>query len=805
MRRILLALSLALAVGVSSLVAQQSAPATYQIPPKAIVDILDAPPLPGVVVSPTREVLALLPRRSMPSIAELAQPMLGLAGTRVNPLTNGPHRAPLGTGITLRSIANGSERKVAVPAGARIGFLGFSPDGRLFAFTNTTAARIDLFVGDVATAQSRRVDAALNPLPGGCDWLEDSSALLCTFVPAGRAPAPVLPPAPSGPNVQENYGPPGPLATYQDMLTSSHDENLFEHYFTAELGIVDATSLRRTAIGRPGMISATPSPNGEYLLISRTKRPFSRLLPSGGFPQDVEIWNRRGERVRTVADVPMRDTVPINGVITGPRSVRWLPHAPATLLWVEALDKGDLRNAVPHRDRMVTLAAPFAGDPSEVAKTEYRYGGVSWTEKGSILLTENDRASRTTRTWVLNANWSEPRKLWDRRQQDSYGNPGNPLMRPGRGTVLQTGDSIYLVGAGASSEGDRPFLDRLDLRTLKTERVFRSGTTSYETVVGLLDDGAARVLTRRETKTVPANYVVRDLRASAEQTVTEFSDPHPELTRAMSDRMFVSYKRRDGVGLNGTIYLPVGYQKGQRVPMLLWAYPQEFTDTDSASQVVGSPNRFTSVAGSSHLLLLTQGYAIFDGPTMPIVGAGETANDSYVQQLVASAEAAIDKAVELGIADRGRVAAGGHSYGAFMTANLLAHSDLFAAGIARSGAYNRTLTPFGFQAERRTFWEVPDVYGRMSPFFHADKIKEPVLLIHGEADDNTGTFPIQSERLYMALKGHGATVRYVTLPHEAHGYAARESNLHVVAETLDWLNKYVKNAAPRPTTASAAR
>ena len=503
MRRILLALSLALAVGVGSLVAQQSAPATYQIPPKAIVDILDAPPLPGVVVSPTREVLALLPRRSMPSIAELAQPMLGLAGTRVNPLTNGPHRAPLGTGITLRSIANGSERKVAVPAGARIGFLGFSPDGRLFAFTNTTAARIDLFVGDVATAQSRRVDAALNPLPGGCDWLEDSSALLCTFVPAGRGPAPVLPPAPSGPNVQENYGPPGPLATYQDMLTSSHDESLFEHYFTAELGIVDAASLRRTAIGRPGMISATPSPNGEYLLIFRTKRPFSRLLPSGGFPQDVEIWNRRGERVRTVADVPMRDTVPINGVITGPRSVRWLPHAPATLLWVEALDKGDLRNAVPHRDRMVTLAAPFAGDPGEVAKTEYRYGGVNWTEKGSILLTENDRASRTTRTWVMNANWSEPRKLWDRRQQDSYGNPGNPLMRPGRGTVLQTGDSIYLAGAGASSEGDRPFLDRLDLRTLKTERVFRSGTTSYETVVGLLDDGAARVLTRRETKTGP--------------------------------------------------------------------------------------------------------------------------------------------------------------------------------------------------------------------------------------------------------------------------------------------------------------
>ncbi len=805
MRRCVLAVALAVVAGVSSLVAQQAGPSTYLVPPKAIVDILDAEPLPGVTVSPTRDVLALLPRRAMPSIAELAQPMLRLAGVRVNPQTNGPHRAPAGTGITLRTVAAGSERKVSVPPDAHIAFLGFSPDGRRFAFTNTTASRVEIYIGDVASAQTRKVDGGLNTLAGGCDWLDDSTALLCPFVPSGRGPAPVPPAAPAGPNVQENFGPPGPLVTYQDMLTSTHDENLFEYYFTAELGLIDLASARRTVVGRPGILSATPSPNGEYLLVSRIKRPFSRLLPYSSFPQDVELWNRRGERVRSIADVPMRDTVPINGVVTGPRSYRWVPQMPATLLWVEALDKGDLRNAVPYRDRVVTLPAPFAGEAAEVGKTQYRFGGVSWTEKGLILLTENDRASRTTRTWLLNASWLEPRKLWDRPQQDSYGNPGSPLMRPGRGTVLQAGDTIYLTGTGASAEGDRPFLDRLNLSTLATERVFRSGTTSYETVVGLLDDGAGRVLTRRETRTVPPNYVVRDLRTNAEQTVTEFADPYPDLTRAMSDRLFVTYKRRDGVGLNGTIYLPVGYQKGQRVPMLLWAYPQEFVDADSASQVVGSPNRYTTVSGSSHLLLLTQGYAIFDGPTMPVVGAGETANDSYVSQLVASAEAAIDKAVELGIADRGRIAAGGHSYGAFMTANLLAHSDLFAAGIARSGAYNRTLTPFGFQNERRTFWEVPGVYGNMSPFFHANKINEPILLIHGEADDNTGTFPIQSERLYMALKGHGATVRYVTLPHEAHGYAARESNLHVVAETLNWLNKYVKNAAPRPTTASAAR
>ncbi len=798
MRGRLVVLLLVLAGSVPALVAQSGEQAArYQTPPQAIVDILDAEPLPAVTVSPARDVIALVSRRSMPPIGELAKPMLRLAGVRVNPANGGPHRPPPGTGITLRAIATGTERRTQVPADAHLDFAGFSPDGKRFAFTNTTDTRIDLYVGDVATGATRKVDAAVNPLLSGCDWTRDSTSLVCTFVPAGRGQAPAEPAAPGGPNVQEHQGPPGPIPTFQDLLTSAHDEALFEHYFTSELGIVDAASGRRTVVGQPGMLGAAPSPSGEYLLVARIKRPFSRLLTYGGFPYDMEVWNRRGDRVRTVAEVPMRDNVPINGVMTGPRSVRWAPLEPATLVWVEALDRGDLRNAVPHRDRVMTHRAPFTGAPSEVAKTQYRFGDVDWTEQGLILLTENDRATRTTRTWVMNGSWAEPRKLWDRRQQDSYGNPGSPVLRPGAGTILQTGDSIYLSGAGASPEGDRPFLDRLNLKTFASERLFRSDAASYESFVGLLDDGAQRILTRRETKTTPANYFVRDLANRREHAVTTFADPHPQITRAMADRQFVTYTRKDGVGLSGTLYLPVGHQPGQRVPMLVWAYPREFTDADSASQVVGSPNRFTTVTGASHLLLLAQGYAIFDGPTMPVVGPGETANDTYVDQLVASAAAAIDKAVALGVADRARVAVGGHSYGAFMTANLLAHSDLFAAGVARSGAYNRTLTPFGFQSERRTFWEVPEVYGRMSPFFHAHRINEPILLIHGEADDNSGTFPIQSERLYMALKGHGATVRYTTLPHEAHGYAARESVLHVVWETLTWLDKYVKQAPAR--------
>jgi len=782
--------------------AQSNAP-TYVKPPQAIVDIMDAAPLPGVAVSPLNNVIALVPRRSMPSIAELARPWLGLAGSRINPANNGPRNAPTGTGVMLRTIATGAELKIQIPANAHVSLVGFSPDGKRLAFTNSRDTRIDLYVADVATGATRVVDAALNNVVGGCSWLIDSSALLCPFVETNRGTPPAAPAAPSGPNIQENNGPAGPIRTFEDLLTSAHDEALFEYYATSQLAFVDAATGRRSPVGKAGILTGTASPDGQYVLVSKVKRPFSRLLTWGQFPRDVEVWNRRGEKLRSIADVPMGDTVPMNGVITGPRGQRWAPLDPATLIWAEALDKGDIKNKVPHRDRIVSLKAPFSGDPVEVAKTQYRFGGASWTDTGTILMTENDRDTRTTRTWVLDARWGEPRKLWDRKQQDSYGDPGTPVFRPGRPTILQAGDAIYLNGAGASPDGDRPFLDRLNLRTLATERVFRSEGAAYESIVGLLDEGGGRVLTRRETRTQPPNYFVRDLRAKTEQAVTQFADPHPQLTKAMADRMFVTYKRKDGVGLSGTIYLPVGYQKGQRVPMLLWAYPQEFVDADGASQVVGSPNRFTSVTGPSHLLLLTQGYAIFDGPTMPIVGPGETANDKYVEQLVASAEAAIDKAVELGIADRNRVAAGGHSYGAFMTANLLAHSDLFAAGIARSGAYNRSLTPFGFQAETRTFWEVPDVYAKMSPFWYANTIKEPILLIHGEADDNSGTFPIQSERFYMALKGHGATARYVTLPHEAHGYLARESNMHVVAEMLNWLDRYGKNA--RRVTDTATR
>ncbi|MFO7695061.1 MAG: prolyl oligopeptidase family serine peptidase [Vicinamibacterales bacterium] len=791
------ALFFAVLVAPALLLAQQpvSLETGYQLPPKAIVDILDAPPPPTAVISPAQDVMALLDRASMPKIAALAEPMLRLAGSRINPKTNGPHSPASILGITFKRIADGVETKVVLPPNVRIGSPGFSPDGKWMSFMVNRANGVELWMADTATARAKAVTAATINALNGCSWLQDSSAMLCHFVVTGRGPAPAPPAVPTGPRIQENIGKAAPAPTYQDLLANAHDEALFEHYFTSQLATVTPAGAR-APIGKPAIFgTASMSPDGQFVLVARIKRPFSRLVTAGGFPKDLEIWSRKGGLVRSLGEQPLAEGVPIGGVITGPRAHRWNPIEPATLLWAEALDGGDPKTKVPARDRVLSLEAPFAGEANEYATTAFRFTNVSWTEKGVALLSESDRATRVTRAWLIDTPGATPRKLWDRKQQDRYTDPGMPMMRPGKGAILQAGDAIYLAGNGASPQGDRPFLDRLNLKSLTTERVFQTDEGSYETVAAMLSDDGKRLVTRWETKTDYPNYYVRDLAAGTRTALTQFTDPAPQLTGIQ--KQLVTYERKDGVKLSATVYLPPDYKPGTRLPFVLWAYPAEFTDAATASQVSGSPHRFTTIGGASHLFFLTQGYGVMDNPTMPIVGAGETANDTYVEQLVASAEAAVDKIVDMGVADRDRIGVAGHSYGAFMTANLLAHSRLFRAGGARSGAYNRTLTPFGFQNEQRTFWEVPQIYGKMSPFFFAHKIEDPILLIHGEADNNSGTFPIQSERFYMALKGNGKTVRYVTLPLESHGYASRESNLHVLYEWITWFDQYVKHAKPR--------
>lgn len=796
----------------------QTAPAPpdgsgYLIPPDPIPQILAAQPTPALSVGPGRERVALFGRENLPGIAELSEPELRLAGVRINPRTNGPSRESFYNAITLQGIDGGERREVALPQDARISYPRWSPDGSRIAFVNTTPQGLELWTVETENNRARRLlGPELNgAFPGApFEWMPDGRSLLVSRVLPGRGPAPEVSPVPSGPTIQENLGRAAPARTYQDLLEDAHDERLFEHFFTSRLARVPVDGGEATPVGEPGLIrDFSVSPNGEYLRVERLQRPFSYLVPFYRFPTEVSILDAAGNEVRRVADLPLADNIPIafDAVPTGPRSFQWRSDAPATLAWVEALDGGDPRREARERDRVFLLEAPFRGEARPLITLEHRYAGTQWGRDDFALVYSRWWNTRNERRYLVAPGQpgSEPRLLLDRSYEDRYNDPGFPLMtasEAGDSVLLFSadGDAIYLAGEGASTRGNYPFLDRMNLQTGATERLWRNEDPYYERVAAVLNPSASRILTRRESLTEAPNYFVRDLSSGSVQALTDFPDPAPQL--AGIQRQLITYQRPDGVKLNATLFTPPGYDPGRDgpLPMLMWAYPREFRDADAAGQLDDSPNRFDRPGGSSHLFLLTQGYAILDGPAMPIIGEGDAEpNDTYVQQLVASAQAAVEEVVEMGIADRDRIGIGGHSYGAFMTANLLAHSDLFRAGIARSGAYNRTLTPFGFQAEQRSYWQAGDTYTRMSPFTYADRIREPILLIHGEADNNSGTFPMQSERFYAALKGHGATVRYVTLPHESHGYRGRESVMHTLAEMVRWMDQYVKNAPPHET------
>jgi dipeptidyl aminopeptidase/acylaminoacyl peptidase len=800
----------------------------YQKAPQPISDILNAPPTPLVQVSPNGKWLLAADRLAYPPISDLAQPMLRLAGLRINPATNGRHHPPRLVALSLVETSTGNTRKVTgLPANPYLSVPEWSPDGTKFVFTNTGVDGIELWVGSVETAKAEKLEGLkLSAILGDpVQWMPDGKTLLVQTVPAGRGNPPAEPKIPAGPVVQESDGKKAPVRTYEDLLENRHDEDLFDYYATAQLvrvtlphaghlGPVHANVNFHAGanLGKPAIFARVdPSPDGKHLLVVRLQHPYSYIVPQSEFPREVEIWDLTGKVEHKVASLPLEEHVPIEGVPVGPRDYQWVPTQPATLVWAEALDGGDPKTQATFRDRLMLLRAPFTDQPRVIVSFTQRFvpagigfgafrdSAIQWTESGLGLVHDYNRDTRGQRTFLVDFNNPEamPRLIWQRSVRDRYRDPGTPLMRTlanGKRVLRQQGNSIFLVGAGASPKGEFPFLDRFDLETRKSERIFQCAEGSYETPVALLSDDGTQFITRHESPTEPPNYFVRTANSADKKALTNFPDPAPQLHGIT--KQLVTYKRADGVNLSFTLYLPANYKQGERLPTIVWAYPLEFNDADTAGQVSGSPYHFTTITGISQLFLVTQGYAILDNATMPVVGDPETMNNTYIEQIVASAKAAIDKAVEMGVTDPNRVGVGGHSYGAFMTANLLAHSDLFRAGVARSGAYNRTLTPFGFQSERRTIWEAPEMYIKVSPFMYADKIKHPILLIHGMADDNSGTFPIQSERMYQAIKGNGGIVRYVQLPYEAHGYLARESTEHVLWEMVTWFDKWVKNAPP---------
>lgn len=781
----------------------------YQMPPQEIADIIDAAPTPHVSVSPNNDWILIMSRPNLPSIKEVSQPELRLAGLRINPRTNGRSRASYYTDLTLKRISNSREQKITgLPEDAHIRRVTWSPDGKKIAFTVTGENGIELWVAEVKSAEARQIPEIIlnDSYAYPYRWLSDSRTLICNTLLSDRGAPPEAPTVPSGPVVQENIGKVAPAVTYADLLKNVHDEALLEYYLKSQVIRVNLKN-EITPIGPEGMIARIdPSPDGRYILVETLHRPFSYLVTVSRFPRRVEIWDRDGSVVRLVTDQPLAEEIPVvtGAVRTGPRKFDWRSDVEATLFWTEALDDGDPRKDADVRDQIYTMKAPFKGNPIPLFTLGLRYERIIWGNDDLAVISEWWWKTRRVRSWAFApaSQRVEPEVLFDYSWEDRYSDPGQPILRRNEAgkSVLLTGDggtAIFLSGDGASPEGDRPFLDELNLVTKETERLWRSEAPYFERTIRLLDEKKQKILTLRESVTEVPNLFVRDLRKEEIRQLTDFPHPAPQLKDVQKE--LIRFKRDDGLDLTATLYLPADYTPDQgQLPLLMWAYPREYKSADAAGQVTDSPYRFIRIGWWSPMLWLIEGYAILDRTSMPVVGEGdEEPNDTFVRQLVANARAAIDECVRRGVADPERVAIGGHSYGAFMTANLLAHSDLFRAGIARTGAYNRTLTPFGFQSEDRTFWEAPNIYFEMSPFMHADKISEPILLIHGEADNNPGTFPIQSERFYNALKGHGATARLVMLPHESHSYRARESVMHMLWETDRWLNKYVKNASPR--------
>ncbi|MCH8554791.1 MAG: prolyl oligopeptidase family serine peptidase [Schleiferiaceae bacterium] len=780
----------------------------YKMPPKEIAELINADPTPSVAIDADGYWMLLLHRPDLPSVEVLAQDELRLAGIRINPENNGPSRTGYVKQIEITTTEKDAKRTVlqGLPQDPRIGNISWNPKGGQFAFTLDFEQHIELWVADLKTATATKISQqpVNNTMPGRpYTWLPNGRELFYLAVPE-RGEKPKASRKPSGPNVQENIGRQAPARTYQDLLSSPHDEALFEYYCKATVRNIKLTDNTDTEWGPSDFyINFDPSPSGDFILVETLQKPFSYLVPYSRFPQKVAVYNRSGEEVKHIVNIPLADNIPIayGSVQKGQRGHAWRNDAPATLYWVEALDGGDARVDVPFRDQLFFWDAPFKKAPRASMKFELRFSGVTWHSKNMAVANMYWWNSRRIVTGIFDPSAKSPKLavLYDRNFEDRYSNPGSFVTDKNEWGqyILLTDKSntyAYLTGPGASPEGNVPFLDRINLKTLETERLWHAAAPYYENISRILDVEKGDLIIRRESKDTPPNYFIINWKEQTSAALTQFKNPYQSLEGV--EKQVISYEREDGVTLSGNLYLPKDYKpEDGPLPTLMWAYPNEFKDKSSASQVKGSPYEFIRLFWASPIYWVTQGYAVFDDISMPIVAMkdDEEPNDRFVEQLMANAKAAIDKLEAMGVTDRNRVAIGGHSYGAFMTANLLAHSDLFAAGIARSGAYNRTLTPFGFQSEDRTFWENPQLYLNMSPYAFAHKIKFPILLIHGEADNNSGTFPMQSERMYNAIKGHGGTTRLVMLPHESHSYVSFESINHMLWEQHEWLEKWVKN------------
>ena len=779
----------------------------YQKPPKEILDLVDVSRAPSVLLDDDKNQMVLLYRNSYKSIEELSKEEMRLGGLRIDPKTNIGSRVTYINNVKLKKLDKKEAKIVQVeglPENPKLTNFKWSPDQRKIALTNTTTEGVELWVLDIESASASKITGAhLNANIGNViHWFEDGASLLVKMISKNRKPLINTKTAvPVGPTISVNNGKKAQNRTYQDLLKNKNDEHNFEQLATSEIYKVSLDGSSEKWLGADLYRELTFSPDGNYVMVVTINQPFSYLVPYGRFPSKTKIYTKEGAEVETVLDVPLIEDLPqgFMAVRAGKRNFSWRNDKSSTLTYVMALDEGDPAKEVEHRDEMFELEAPFKSDGKSILKTINRFYNVQWGTDNVAIAYDYWWNTRNTKTYLFNPSDASkaPIVLHDRNYQDRYSDPGGFIMeRNDMGSMVLTifNNQAFSIGDGYTKDGQFPFVDQLNLKSRKNKRVYQSTYTDKVEDISNYDPKKKKLLVRIESPSEYPNYYFRTVGGKQIDQITHFENPFKSLQSV--DKQVISYIREDGIELSGTLYLPIGYDKNkkEKAPMIMWAYPTEFKDKSSAGQNTKNPNEFTYPYYGSMVYWVTRGYIVLDDASFPIIGGGDDEpNDSFREQLVANAKAAIDAVDELGYVDRDRVAVGGHSYGAFMVANLLSHSDLFAAGIARSGAYNRTLTPFGFQSEERNYWEAPEIYNGMSPFMHAEKMNEPLLLVHGEADNNSGTYPMQSERYFNALKGLGATVRLVMLPKESHGYRSKESILHLLWEQDQWLEKHVKN------------
>ncbi|MBN1948139.1 MAG: S9 family peptidase [Candidatus Cloacimonetes bacterium] len=770
----------------------------YKIPSENITRVFNTARLPYLSFTPETDLVWEMNYEPYAELEDLADERLQLAGVDFSRKLNAPRdRRPV-TSLNIRSLNDGRSIQVDFGSEIRIRDYKISPDKQWLALSYETERGIELVLVETSTGNIQYIDnLIINDIleDTGFWWEGNSQQLLCKTVPEDRSSPPLPPAAPSSPILEETEGKFNTSRTYQNVLKNGYDEVLFDHYFTSQLVILNIRTGKPERLGEPCIIiEVAMSPNGSHLLIDRVTRPYSYELPYYRFPRTFEIWNREGKIIRIVHQRPLQDQVPIGGTYTGPRNLQWLPQQPATIIWTEALDNGDPRTQVDHRDKLMALSSPFQSEPRELIRTEYRLAEVLWSEtENDFIIREYDRERLWERTWYIRSEIGNWQLLSDQSINDIYNRQGNLVMtlnKSGNRVFLHRDNYIYYNNiSGATPEGSYPYLARYNLLTEEKEILFRCQPEHYERFYGFLSSDMQTIAIGSETPQTPRNYYKLDLTSGTRSALTDYQNPYTEISGL--EKELIKYQRDDGVMLSATLYLPPGFQSGDTVPLVIYAYPEEYTDSTTAGQVDSSPFRFTGFYGSSPIYLALAGYAVLMNAAIPIIGDPEIVNETFISQTVSSVQAAIDELAARELIDPDRVGIVGHSYGAFMVANILAHSDLCAAGIALSGAYNRSLTPFGFQSERRTLWQAKDFYIKVSPFFHADQIKEPLLLIHGENDPNSGTFPLQSRRFYQALQGTGGTARLCLLPLEGHNYSARESHLHVLAEMIDWFDRFL--------------